>query len=104
MLHFALGELKLQPKHLWKLTWREYCALVEGYHRREVAKWKRARFLACITLNVNRAADTPPIEPSELMWLPGDSATTAGHTGVVQLSDDEYAAELARLDALYPVL
>ena len=90
MLGSALGDLRLKPAAFWHLTWREYCAMADGFHRRQVRKWQHTRFLAAITLNVNRAEKTPPIQPQDVLWLPGDPPPTV-------LDEEEFEATMARL-------
>lgn len=84
MLDFGLGELALHPDVFWDLTYAEFERLAAGYQRRELEKYRRARLSGRI------AAEEFPLPGDDLV---PDSPASA-------LSDEDYAAELERLDAL----
>jgi len=90
----------LHPDTLWELTYAEFQRMAAGYHRRQATDWKRTRWLAAQVFNARRTTeDDPIIQPTDLgLWLPGDPKQD--ESLVLELSDEEYAAELARLDAL----
>jgi hypothetical protein len=67
----------------------------DGFHRRQIRKWQHTRFQVTALLNVNRDPEkTPePIEPWEVLRLPGDPQPEV-------LTLEEIDAELARLAAI----
>ncbi|MGY3091080.1 hypothetical protein ACVWYF_004144 [Hymenobacter sp. UYAg731] len=85
--------MRLRPAAFWQLTWREYCAVAAGWHRRQIRKWHHTRYLATMLLNVNRAEKTPAILPHEVLWLPGDPEPTP------PMDEVEFDATMARLAA-----
>ena len=85
-----MGDLRLTPAALWRLTWRDYLMRADGFHRRQIRKWQHTRFLATMLLNVNRDPDSAPVEPWEVLPLPGDPVPEV-------LNLEEVDAELARL-------
>ncbi|MBH8569354.1 phage tail assembly chaperone [Microvirga sp. STS02] len=94
VLAFSLGELGLRPAEFWELTYSEYLCMADGYHHRRVLAWQETRWLGALLVNINRAPDTPAVEPSELLPLPGDAPAAP------LMSTEELDAELARLAEL----
>lgn len=88
---FAIGELGIAPKALWRMSWREYLIRAAGYHQRQVLDWQRTRWLAAQVYNSQRTEKDAPVLPEELMWLPGDPPPPAPPTA------EEYAEAEARL-------
>ncbi len=61
----AAAEVGIMPKDFWELTERELMAAINGYRRRQIEEWKRARLTAYMTYAVN-AKNPDKIEN----WLP----------------------------------
>ena len=92
MQGFGLGDLRLKPGAFWRLTWREYLIIADGWHRAQIRRYHHTRYLAAVNVNINRAKGTPVIEPSHLIWLPGDGPRSTG-----ALSEEDFEATMARL-------
>lgn len=95
---FALGDLRLTSKAFWRLTWREYLILAAGFHRRQIRQWQHTRFIVAGFFNANRGQDDDPVQPTDVLWLPGDAE--APPPPAASLTEAEYLAELDRLDAI----
>ena len=93
---FGIGDLGLAPKAFWRLTWREYRLRADGFHRREIRKWRHTRWLGTLLLNVHRGEDDPVQTPEDVLYLPGDPPLLTAAT------PEELDAELARVAALDP--
>jgi hypothetical protein len=89
-----LGDLRIKPAALWRLTWREYCAIAGGWHRRQIRQYHHTRYLAAMLVNVNMGPDGTPVDPAELLPLPGDPPPPE------PMSLEELDAELARIAEL----
>ncbi|GAB3661500.1 hypothetical protein GCM10027594_31350 [Hymenobacter agri] len=67
----------------------------EGFHRRQIRKWQHTRWLGTVLLNINRDPEKSPepIEPWEVLSLPGDPQPAV-------VTPEELDAELARIAQL----
>lgn len=97
MLDTALGELRLTPKQFWSLTPAEFDASRRGHERSRIHRWQETRWLGTLLVNLQRGADDAPMEPSELMPLPGDEDFASRTAPEKVLTQEEKAAREARI-------
>jgi len=71
------AEVGIMPDKFWHLTERELMAAINGYRRRQVEEWKRARLMAYMTY-ATQVKDPAKIEH----WMPleGDHVVKTSNT------------------------
>jgi len=63
------SEAEIKAEDLWRMSWGELDAAIEGYHYRLAKQVVMSRELLAATININRKEGSAPIRGCDLMPL-----------------------------------